>query len=269
MADSSVLDRRTSRAPRATDLPARFRERVLAALPGEVDRIVLVGSQARGEAHGGSDGDFAVFLAREPTEEDRRRIGEIGHEIWQEFDAEVQTLLFAGSRWLARNELACNIRDYGFIIHGSDDAPVVERPVLEHALDALSKAERFAELALETPDHRFEGVVHGSYYAMFHAARAALLMLEGSSSTNHGRFGGGDLRAGSKAAAWLRCPGLRGGFVRSLQAPRQGRLRQPGSDRGGTSPAGGGGAVPRVRSRPVRPGARLRHPASRVCRGAC
>jgi uncharacterized protein (UPF0332 family) len=30
-------------------------------------------------------------------------------------------------------------------------------------------------------------VVHNSYYAMFHAARAALLAVEGSASTNHGR----------------------------------------------------------------------------------
>jgi uncharacterized protein (UPF0332 family) len=73
------------------------------------------------------------------------------------------------------------------IVYGPDDVPKIERPVLEHARDALSKAERFAELASGTPDDRFEGVVHGSYYAMFHAARAVLLVLEGNASTNHGR----------------------------------------------------------------------------------
>jgi uncharacterized protein (UPF0332 family)/predicted nucleotidyltransferase len=187
MPNSSVLDRRKPRARRVADLPAHFRERVLAALPGQVERIVLFGSQARAEAHGESDWDFAVFLANRPSEEDRRRIRAIGDEVWRAFDAEVQTLVFDGSKWLARDELACNIRDHGLTIYGPDDAPMIERPVLEHARDALSKAERFAELACGTPDDRFEGVVHGSYYAMFHAARAVLLVLEGNASTNHGR----------------------------------------------------------------------------------
>ena len=187
MANSSALDLRTPPAGRIGDLPARLRERVLAALPGQVERIVLFGSRARAEAHGESDWDFAVFLAHQPTEEDKRRVREIGSDLWRSFETEVQTLIFEGSKWLARDELACNIRDHGLILYGPDDVPMIERPVLEHARDALSKAERFAELASETLDDRFEGVVHGSYYAMFHAARAALLVLEGSASTNHGR----------------------------------------------------------------------------------
>ena len=65
---------------------------------------------------------------------------------------------------------------------------MVERPVLEHAHAALAKAERSAELAVETADERFEGVIHGAYYAMFHAARAVLLAVEGSASTKHGRM---------------------------------------------------------------------------------
>jgi len=32
----------------------------------------------------------------------------------------------------------------------------------------------------------YETVVHNSYYAMFHAARGALLAIEGSASTKHG-----------------------------------------------------------------------------------
>ena len=187
MPNSSALDLRKPPARRATDLPSRFRERVLAALPGQVERIVLFGSQARGEAHGDSDWDFAVFLAHRPTEEDRRRISQIGSDLWRTFDAEVQTLVFEGSKWLARDELACNIRDHGLIIYGPDDVPMIERPVLEHARDALSKAERFAEQAAQALPQAYETVVHNSYYAMFHAARAALLALEGTASSNHGR----------------------------------------------------------------------------------
>ena len=188
MPDSATIDRRKPRARRASDLPARLRERVLAALPGQVERIVLFGSQARGEAHGDSDWDFAVFLAHQPTEEERRRISEIGDEVWRAFDAEVQTLVFEGSKWLARDELACNIRDHGLVVYGSDAVPTIERPVLEHAHDALSKAERFAQQAEQALPQAYETVVHNSYYAMFHAARAALLTLEGAASTNHGRL---------------------------------------------------------------------------------
>jgi predicted nucleic acid-binding protein len=68
-----------------------------------------------------------------------------------------------------------------------DTIPMIERPILQHARVALGKAERFAELSHGTPDDRFEGVIHGAYYAMFHAARAALLAVEGSATTNHGR----------------------------------------------------------------------------------
>jgi uncharacterized protein (UPF0332 family) len=70
--------------------------------------------------------------------------------------------------------------------------PVVARfreRVLSALGDGVERIVLFGSRARgdETPDDRFEGVVHGAYYAMFHAARAALLALEGSASTNHGR----------------------------------------------------------------------------------
>jgi uncharacterized protein (UPF0332 family)/predicted nucleotidyltransferase len=187
MADSTVLDRRKQTARSASDLPVRFRERVLAALPGRVERIVLFGSRARAEAHGDSDWDFAVFLADQPGEEEERQIRGIGSDLRRSFDAEVQALVFEGPKWLARDELACNIRDHGLILYGPEDVPMIERPVLEHARDALSKAERFAEQASQALPQAYETMVHNSYYAMFHAARAALLALEGTASTKHGR----------------------------------------------------------------------------------
>jgi predicted nucleotidyltransferase len=41
---------------------APFRERVLAALGGDIERIVLFGSRPRGDKHAESDCDFAIFF---------------------------------------------------------------------------------------------------------------------------------------------------------------------------------------------------------------
>jgi uncharacterized protein (UPF0332 family)/predicted nucleotidyltransferase len=188
MATSSALDLR-KRHMRGADeaLVAHYRARVLAALPGQVERIVLFGSRARAEAHADSDWDFAVFLDHKPTPRDERRIGEVGSEIWEAFDVEVQSHVLAPEKWLATDELACNIRDKGLIIYGLDHVPMIERPALEHARAALAKAERYADQAVQALPQAYETVVHNSYYAMFHAARAALLAVESSASTNHGR----------------------------------------------------------------------------------
>ena len=179
---TSALDVR-KRYSRTANLPARYRARVLAAFPGRVERIVLFGSRARGEARDESDWDFAVFLDHEPTPGDEDHLS----EVTDPFGLQVQSLMFAGDRWLARDELACNIREHGLIIYGPDQVPMIERPVLEHARDALAKAERFATQAEQAVPEAYETVVHNSYYAMFHAARAALLAVEGTASTNHGR----------------------------------------------------------------------------------
>jgi uncharacterized protein (UPF0332 family)/predicted nucleotidyltransferase len=168
------------------DLTERYRARVLAAFPGRVERIVLFGSRVRGNLHEDSDWDFAVHLDHEPDDDEKKRLRGIDLALGGEIDEEVQSFLFGPERWAATDELACNIRA-GVIIHGDDQKPMIERPVLQHARDALNKAERFAELSEETPDDRFEGVIHGAYYAMFHAARAALLAVQGTASTKHGR----------------------------------------------------------------------------------
>ncbi|MGH6945329.1 MAG: nucleotidyltransferase domain-containing protein [Geminicoccaceae bacterium] len=166
---------------------ACYRARVLAAFPGRIERIVVFGSRARGDPHGESDWDFAVFFRQPPGESESDRLADLDWELGQSFGGRIQSLELAREAWLASNELACNIRDHGLIIYGPNDVPTIKRPVMRHARDALAKAERFAELSAETPDARFEGVIHGAYYAMFHGARAALLAAEGSASTKHGR----------------------------------------------------------------------------------
>jgi uncharacterized protein (UPF0332 family) len=72
---------------------------------------------------------------------------------------------------------------------GGRQMDLTGRPVLTNARDALDKAERFADLSEQTPDEAFESVIHGAYFAMFHAARAALLAVQGTVSTDHARVG--------------------------------------------------------------------------------
>lgn len=187
MAVSSPLEARRPLGRQERHLVDAYRTRILAAFPGQVERIVLFGSRARSEVHGVSDWDFAVFFKDEISDSARDALWEIDRQLGQRFGCEIQSLDLTSDAWLAESELACNIRDHGLIIHGDDDVPRLERPVLQHARDALVKAERFAELSAGTPDDRFEGVIHGAYYAMFHGARAALLAVEGSASTKHGR----------------------------------------------------------------------------------
>jgi uncharacterized protein (UPF0332 family) len=179
---SSALDVH-KRYRRTEHLPARYRALVLAAFPERVERIVLFGSRARGEAHESSDWDFAVFLDHEPTQSEKDRLSAATHAL----GLQAQSLIFGGERWLAKDELACNIREQGLIIYGPVQVPEIERPVLEHARDALVKAERFAGQAEQALPDAYETVVHNSYYAMFHAARAALLAVDGTASTSHGR----------------------------------------------------------------------------------
>jgi len=166
----------------------RFCERVLAAFGDHVERIVLFGSRARGDDYAESDWDFAVFFDHAPTEREQRVLSDLTRALQHRLDVDIQSMARSGRAWLATDELSCNIRDHGRVVHGPEDIPMIERPVLQHARVALEKAERFAELSKGTPDDRFEGVVHGAYYAMFHAARAALLAVEGSASTNHGQM---------------------------------------------------------------------------------
>ena len=155
MAPTSTLELRRPKARRQTALPERYRTRVLAALPGRVERIVLFGSRARGAVHADSDWDFAVFLDHEPSERDRERIKAIDWRLGGATRELIQSHVFGAAKWLATDELACNIRDDGLIIHGLEHVPMVERPVLEHAHAALAKAERYAEQAEQTRPRRY------------------------------------------------------------------------------------------------------------------
>jgi predicted nucleotidyltransferase len=187
MALSLTLPNRKPGDRTEADAIRRYRARVLAAFPGQVERIVLFGSRVRGDLHENSDWDFAVYLDHAPDKSEQERMRDISHALGDETDAEVQSFLFGPEPWTATDELACNIRDEGMIIYGEDRRPMIERPVLQHARDALAKAERLAAQAEQAMPEAYETVVHNSYFAMFHAARGALLAVQARASTNHGQ----------------------------------------------------------------------------------
>jgi uncharacterized protein len=187
MASRSPVLVTSRRAAAEEPVVAHFCARVLAAFGGDVERIVLFGSRARGDEHAESDWDFAVFFDHAPTEHEQQALSDLTSSMQQAFAAEIQSMARSHEAWLATDELSCNIRDHGRVVWGLPEIPMIDRPVLRHARIALDKAERFAAQAVQAAPQAYETIVHNSYYAMFHAARAALLAIEGSASTNHGR----------------------------------------------------------------------------------
>lgn len=167
---------------------ARFRERVLVLFGNRIERIVLFGSRAEGPRACRKRLGFRGTL-RSRAHGARAMSARRAHE------GSAAPVRYRDSvAWLATDELSSNIRDCGRVVHGPPDIPMIDRPVLQHARVALGKAERFAELSHETPDHQFEGVIHGAYYGMFHAARAALLAVE--------------VRRAPTTAGWSRLSGI-------------------------------------------------------------
>ena len=62
-------------------IPQQFERRVYDALGERVNRVVLFGSRARGDARDDSDWDFAIFLDHEPTMEEQRIVSDAGFDV--------------------------------------------------------------------------------------------------------------------------------------------------------------------------------------------
>jgi predicted nucleotidyltransferase len=103
-------------AARPTDDPILKRFKV--ALDGiygdNIDRVVLFGSRARGEALPDSDYDVAVFL-RELSDrwQELDRLADIGSEILDDAGKLVHAIPFVASAWRDRTPLMHEIRKDG------------------------------------------------------------------------------------------------------------------------------------------------------------
>jgi predicted nucleotidyltransferase len=93
---------------------ARFRKAVGDAFGGRIERVVLFGSRARGEATGDSDYDIAVFL-RDFTDrwQDVDRLVEIETDLLYESGAFVHAMPFRAGAWQERTPLMGAIRRDG------------------------------------------------------------------------------------------------------------------------------------------------------------
>ncbi len=96
---------------------ALYRELVLQRFGRDLDRVVLFGSRARGEAHEDSDWDVAVFLKRAITAADQRGVSEIGHDVMCQTGAMIQSMALPAARWQADDEFIRSIRRDGVPIY--------------------------------------------------------------------------------------------------------------------------------------------------------
>lgn len=62
-------------------LVREFKRRAEQALPDRVVRVMLYGSRARGDARPDADWDIAVFVAGQPTPNDRHVLADIGFDL--------------------------------------------------------------------------------------------------------------------------------------------------------------------------------------------
>jgi len=101
-------------APLSDPILVRFRA-ALAALYGErLERVVLFGSRARGDAHADSDYDIAVFL-KEFTDRwhEARRLSVIETDILAETGVFIHSMPYAAGAYRRRTPLMHEIRREG------------------------------------------------------------------------------------------------------------------------------------------------------------
>jgi len=98
----------------ADPIIVRLRAALNAAYGNRIERVVLFGSRARGDAQADSDYDVAVFL-RDMTDRWREmhRLAEIGTDILYDTGASVHALPYSEGFWRERTPLMHEVRRDG------------------------------------------------------------------------------------------------------------------------------------------------------------
>ena len=107
----------TTATTRLDPVLLEVRHALHAAYGARIERIVLYGSRARGEEHGESDYDVAVFLrdiADRSTEVDR--LAELQTDVMDRTGVFVHVMPFPAGAWTERTPLMHEIRCDGFAL---------------------------------------------------------------------------------------------------------------------------------------------------------
>jgi len=101
-------------SPRRNPILARFRTAVDAAYGARVERVVLFGSRARGDARPDSDYDVAVFLRDMPDRAtEMNRLADIATGILYDLGELVHAMPYPAGGWRERTPLMHEIRADG------------------------------------------------------------------------------------------------------------------------------------------------------------
>ena len=103
-----------ARQPTHDPVLTRFRAAVRVLYGDRVERVVLYGSRARGDARADSDYDIALFLRAMPDRmEEMRRLAEMETEILHDTGALINTLPFPAGAWGERTAFMGEVRREG------------------------------------------------------------------------------------------------------------------------------------------------------------
>jgi predicted nucleotidyltransferase len=92
----------------------RFRKALDEMYGNRLERVVLFGSRARGDAHAGSDYDVAVFLRdMDDRDEELRRLADLGTDIIGETGEFVHAMPYRAGAYNERTPLMLGVRADG------------------------------------------------------------------------------------------------------------------------------------------------------------
>jgi predicted nucleotidyltransferase len=95
------------------NIPLEFKKRAQAALPGRVERVVLFGSRARGDAQAESDWDMAVFLRDKADSADLCALADAAYDLILETGEFIQPVAFPADQSVSDLSILRHIEKQG------------------------------------------------------------------------------------------------------------------------------------------------------------
>ncbi len=200
--------------PEEAQAVEEFRERLLAALPGQVVRdIILFGSRARGERHDESDVDLMV-VSDSPARIPDDVVCDVTNDILLERGIDLSVITFSREEAAHLQELGTpfmrNVAEEGIVIMG-EAITVGEGKPQEVARSFLESArERLRSATLLLDGGLYRDSVSRAYYAFLDAADGALAVRRITPKSHAGTislFGQHFIKAGlvdKKYSGWFR-----------------------------------------------------------------